>query len=254
MLLYILLFGPLVIGAIVALINSEGVNNTTEKAEAWTRKKQSNSATKKNWFTKFIINPVLWLIVKFSNWTDGFAKRGIKNGVRVALTLYLIIAWCYLIYLAVLAIIFIVITIAIIYVVFKVLINSDPDVKRGYDASQRIFGSVRRGKRVNPETGRIQEEGLIGWKDTDQRIDPDTGNLQEEGFIGWKDTGTRINQETGNIQREGFLGYEDSETRVNPETGIIQRKGFIGWEDTDERIDPNTGRHQKKGLLGWVDD
>jgi hypothetical protein len=227
-LVYVLLFGPLVIGAIVALLNSESVNNTTEKAEAWTRKTQSSTATKKNWFSRYVINPILWLVVKFSNWTDGFTQRGLKNGVRVAITLYLIIAWCYIIYAAVMAIIIVTISLVIIYVLFKVLVNSNPDVKRGYDMSQRIIGATGKGKRVNPETGRIQEEGFLGWKDTDKRIDPETGNVQEEGFVGWKDTGTRVDQETG----------------------TIQKKGLIGWDDTDERIDTETGKHQKKGLIG----
>lgn len=88
----LLLITPLVIGGIIAVINADEVNNATEKAEAWVRKTQTNLGTKKGWFSRYITNPVLWMIVKFSDWTDGFEHRGLKNGTRVTATLYLLAA------------------------------------------------------------------------------------------------------------------------------------------------------------------
>lgn len=79
---------PLLVGGIIAAVNSEDINNTTEKAEAWTRQTQSQVSKKKTLLNRYLINPVLFTIVFFSDWTDSFKHRGVKNGVRVAATLY----------------------------------------------------------------------------------------------------------------------------------------------------------------------
>jgi len=249
----IVLLAPILIGGVIAAVNAPSVNNTTEKAEAWARRTQKSVSVKTGWVYRYVVNPLLWMLVKFSDWTDSFTHHGLKNGVRVMATLYLILLWCFFIYAAFMIMLISAIAALVIYVFFKILINYNSDVKGGYDATRKILGSVGKGKRINPETGRVQEEGFLGWKDTDQRIDPETGKIQKEGMFGWNDSGTKVNQETGNIQKEGLLGYNDTETRINPDTGIIQKKGFLGWDDTDERIEQETGRRQKKGFLGWDD-
>jgi hypothetical protein len=249
----ILLLTPILIGGVIAVFNNEIVNKTTEKAEAWTRKTQSKISVRSGCFSRYISNPIFWIIVKFSDWTDGFTNQGVKNGTRVAATLYLITAWLYLLFFAFVVLATIAIGIFVLYIVFKVLINSDNDVKESFEKGRRIVGPVGSGKRINPETGVVQEKGIFGWNDTDQRIDPETGKVQKNGVFGWNDTDTRIDQESGNIQKDGFFGYNDTDTRVDPETGIIQKNGMFGWSDTDERIDPETGKHQKNGILGWSD-
>jgi len=251
---YLLLLSPLMIGGIIAAINSEDVNTTTEKAEAWTRRAQANVSTKRGWFSRYIANPVLWLIVQFCNWTDDFAHHGLKNGIRVAATIYLIGIWCYLLFVALVFILVIAFVILALYVVFSIMGSSDSSTSQSFEKGKRIIGPVGAGKRINQDTGRIEEKGFFGYTETDQRIDPETGKLQTQGFFGMNDTETRIDQETGNIQKNSFFGYNDTNTRINPESGIIQKNGFLGWEDTDERIDPKTGRHQKNGMFGWHDE
>jgi len=137
----ILLLTPILIGGVIAAINSEGVNATTEKAEAWTRRTQSITAQKSGWFSRYLANPILWLIVKFSDWTDGFTHQGIKNGTRVAATLYLIGIWIYLLFAAFMVILTLAIGALILYIVFKVLMNSDNSFKKGYETSQNLFGT-----------------------------------------------------------------------------------------------------------------
>lgn len=251
---YLLLASPLLIGGLVAAFNSEGINNSTEKAEAWTRKTQANISRKKNWFSSYIANPILWLIVKFSDWTDDFAHRGLKNGIRVTATIYLIGIWCYLLFAAIVFVVAIAVIILVLYVVFSVMGSSNSNTSQAFERGRRIVGPVGSGERINQNTGRIEKESFFGYNDTDRRIDPETGKVQKDGFFGWNDTETRIDQETGDIQKDSFWGYNETDTRIDPKTGIIQKNGFLGWEDTDERIDPETGRHQKEGLLGWQDE
>ena len=245
---------PLVIGVVVAALNSESVNEATEKAEAWARAKDARLDDTSGRLSRYVAKPLLRAIAKFSDWTDNFGNRGLKNGARVAGTLYLAIAWAYILLALVQIIIAIAVVALIVYVGFKILLNNSDDVRRGYEATRRVVGTAPPGHRVNPETGIIQEKGLIGWIDTEQRVDPETGRVQTKGLIGWMDTDTRIEQQSGRIQEKGLLGFQDTETRIDPDTGVIQKKGLLAWQDTDERIDPETGRHQKRGLMGWMDD
>jgi hypothetical protein len=250
---YILLCSPLLIGGLIAAFNSEEVNNSTEKVEAWTRRTQANVSIKKNWFSSYIANPVLWLIVKFSDWTDDFAHRGLKNGIRVAATTYLIGIWCYLIFAALVIVLAIAFGILVLYIIFSVMGSSDNTTSQSFERGRRIVGPVGKGERINQDTGRVEKDGFFGYSDTDRKIDPETGKIQKDGFFGMKDTETRIDQETGNFQKEGFFGYHDTDSRIDPETGIIQTKGVFGWVDTEERVNPETGKHQKNGVFGWSD-
>lgn len=244
---------PLLIGGIIAAVNFEAINNGTEKAEAWIRRMYNKVSAKKGWFASLILFPILWVLVKFSDWTDSFTHRGLKNGTRVTTTLYFIAAWCFLLYLAFIVVVVVLIAIAVIYLLFKILTGASSSSDSG-SGRDRIIAPTSSGQRVNPETGVVEEKGFFGWSSTNKRVDPETGKMQEKGIIGWDDTKTKIDQNTGNIQEKGIFGYNNTDTRVDPKTGVIQNKGVFGWNDTDERINPETGRHQKKGVFGWNDD
>lgn len=251
----ILIFiSPVLVGGIIAAINAESVNTATEKVELWVRRTNEKLSGKRNWLARFILNPVFWAIVQFSDWTDSFSHRGLKNGVRLAASLYLVGLWGFLLYVAFMFALIAAIGIGIVYILFKFLLSSNDELREGYERGRKILGASRPGTRIDPDTGVIQEEGYLGYTDTDTRIDPETGNIQKQGIFGWTDTDTKVDQETGNIQKKGLLGYNDTETRIDPDTGVIQKKGLLGWVDTEERINPETGKHQKKGMLGWVDD
>jgi uncharacterized membrane protein len=137
----ILLAAPIAIGGIIAALNSDSINNTTENAEAWARKTQSNISLKRGWFSRYIINPILWIIVKFCDWTDGFTHRGLKNGVRVAATLYLVAAWLFILYSVFMIAVILAVVVIVLYIISKVLINSDNDIKQGYEKGKSVFNS-----------------------------------------------------------------------------------------------------------------
>ena len=137
----VLLFSPLVIGGIISASNAEEVNATTEKAEAWIRRTQTKAAVKNGWFGRYIANPILWLIVRFSDWTDDFTHRGLKNGIRVAATLYLFALWCYILFVAFMFVVVLAVCAFILYIIFKVLINSNDDVKQGYEKGRNVFSA-----------------------------------------------------------------------------------------------------------------
>jgi hypothetical protein len=220
---------PLLIGGIIAAINSESVNDTTEKAESWTRQTQINVSARSSWFYQYIINPVLWIIVKFSDWTDSFTHRGLKNGVRVAATLYLIAAWCFLIYAAFMIAVFLIIGAVIIYIVFKVLVNSDDDVKQGYEKGRSVFNSNNQNRQVedNDHEGKtiIYSGGsftgeMVGYIENDKVYRGGVFSGTLVGYIKGNDiyrggdfTGTKIGYLKGNdVYRGGdftgeMIGY-----------------------------------------------
>ncbi len=97
----VVLLLPLIAGGTIAALNADSINETTEKIEAWFREKQQFFSGKTGKIYRFALNPLLFLIVKFSNWTDSFDNRGLKNGTRVTITLYLIGIWLLLVYFAI---------------------------------------------------------------------------------------------------------------------------------------------------------
>lgn len=252
---------PLLIGGIIAGINSNGVNDTTEKAESWTRRTQSNVSTKSSWFYRYLINPMLWLIVKFCDWTDSFAHRGLKNGVRVAATLYLIAAWCFLIYAALMIAVFLIIGAVMIYIIFKVLVNSNNDVKQGYEKGKSVFNSNNQnrqddvadytgliGKKIYSGTnwfneelkGRIDDEGNI-YKGTNWFNEEKIGRIDEDGNIL---EGTNFFNETkvGRIDEDGNL-HKGTNWFNEEKTGRIDEDGNI-------HKGTNWFNEEKKGRTG----
>ena len=239
-LIYLSLFAPLAIGIIISLVNSTGVNDCTEKFEAWVRKKQKRLSGRRNKFTRFVLNPILWMSVKFSDWTDGFAHRGIKNGVRIAATLYIIAAWLYILYIALMVVIMLIIAVAIIYVAFKFLINSDPDVRRGYDMVAGSSGSGNQVSKANI-TGMVGAKGKNIYSGTNWFNEELQGRVDKNGNI-YKGTNWLSEEKIGRIDEQGniFRGTnwlnEEKVGRIDGDGNILKGTNWFNEEKTG-RID-----------------
>lgn len=255
--IYILLWiSPLIIGGIIAAINSTGVNDSTENAESWARKMHAKVSQKTGWFYNLIINPVLWSIVKFCDWTDSFEHRGIKNGVRVAATLYLIAFWCLLLYLAFMVVVVVVIVGVILYVIFKVLLGSNEDVKQGYDKGRSVFKGSRsnqedvtanvglRGQKIYSGTnwfneelqGRVDEDGNI-YKGTNWFSEEKIGRIDKDGTI-YQGTGFFNEEKVGRIDEDGNLHKgtnwfnEEKTGRIDEDSNIHKGTNWFNEEKT----------------------
>lgn len=221
----LLLFSPLLIGGIIAIINSDEVNNTTENIEKWFRNAKSQVSLKRGWFNRFILNPILWSFVSFSDWTDDFAHRGLKNGIRVTLSLYLIIVWAYLLYAALSFAIMLTIIGVIFYILFRILINSSPDVKRGYDMGRGLF------KQSNQKVD--EEEITVGYRG--QKIYSGTNWLNEE-------LKGRVDDE-GNIYSGSNWFNEEKIGRIGNDGKIYKGTNLFN-EEVVGRIDENGNIHK----------
>jgi len=239
----ILLLTPLAIGGIIAAMNSESVNNTTEKAEAWTRKTQNYTSQKDGWFSRYLVNPVLWMIVKFSDWTDSFTHRGLKNGTRVAATLYLIAAVSYLLIALFLFMVALAIGALVLYIVFKVLINSNENVRSGYETGKSVFQNTSqrqdvadmvgiRGQKIYSGTnwfneelqGRVDEDGNL-YSGTNWFSEEKIGRIDEEGTI-YKGTNFLNEEKVGRIDVDGNI-HKGTNWFNEEKTGRIDEDGNI---------------------------
>lgn len=99
--IYILIaFTPLLLGGVIAVANNDSINNLTESIESGIRNRQQAVSQRGGWLYRFVLNPLLLILVKFSDFTDSFSHRGLKNGTRVVATSYFIAAWLYLMSIA----------------------------------------------------------------------------------------------------------------------------------------------------------
>jgi len=131
-------------------------------------------------------------------------------------------------------------------------------------------------KRVNPETGVVEEKHwLLGWQASEsadgyeERVNPDTGVHEEKHLGGWQASKNadgyeeRVNPDTGVHEEKHLGGWQASESadgyeeRVNPDTGVHEEKHLGGWQASEsadgyeERVNPDTGVHEEKHLGGW---
>jgi len=251
-----LLLIPLVIGGLIAAINANQVNDATEGAEARLRGWQQRASVRTGFFSRYVLNPLLWTIVKFCAWTDGFAHRGLKNGARVAATLYLIGLWLLLLYAAVMVVIAVVLLVVVIYIAAKVLSSSTGSTEVTHSRSrpaQDDEDDVRehvglRGKKVYGGTnwfneelkGRVDDDGNL-YKGTNWFNEEKIGRIDDEGNI-YKGTSWASEVKVGRIDKDGTL-YKGSNWFTEEKTGRIDEDGTI-------HKGTNWFNEEKKGRTG----
>ena len=252
------LITPLIIGGIIAAFNANSMNNTTERAEAWTRQTQIDFSKKDGWFYKFILNPVFLSVVKFSDWTDSFTHRGFKNGVRVAAALYLIIVWCIIFYAVFMIAVAIIIIGAILYIAVKFFANSNEDVKKGFEKGRSVFQNSKqnnesitkysgvRGQKIYSGTnwfnedlkGRVDEDGNI-YSGTNWLNEEKIGRIGEDGNI-YKGTNWLNEEKTGRVDSNGNL-HSGTNWFNEEKVGRIDKDGNI-HKGTNWFNEEKTGR------------
>lgn len=243
-LIKILLVAPLLIGGIIAIVNSDEVNNMTENIEKWLRNAKNNVSLKRAWFSRFILNPILWSFVTFSDWTDDFAHRGLKNGTRVTVSLYLIGVWAYILYAALSFAIMLTIVGVIFYILFKILINSNPDVKKGYDLGRGIFRQSN--KKVPEEEKMVGFRGQNIYSGTNWFNEELKGRVDDEGNI-YSGTNWFNEEKIGRIGNDGRI-YKGTNLFNEEVVGRIDEDGNI-HKGTNWFNEEKTGRIDNDGNI-----
>ena len=233
---------PLLIGAIIAVINQDAVNAFTEKIEQKIRNLRNRIAPKQGRMARFVLKPLLWIIVKLCDWTDSFAHRGLKNGVRVAVTLYILAFWLFLLYAALIVVVAILVIMLVVYILLKFLPGGETeDVSVSTSRSFRESAPVEddivanvglKGKKIYAGThwfneemkGRIDDRGNI-YKGTSWVNEEKVGRIDENGNI-YKGTGSFNEQKVGKIDDQGTI-YKGSNWFSEEKIGRIDEEGRI---------------------------
>lgn len=252
----LILLVPIFIGAIIAIINHNKINDITERIELWFRNSLANTKTKKGKFNKFIIYPIVWLIVKFSDWTDGFSHRGLKNGVRTSAILYLTISWFLLIIYSFAFLLMLAFSIAVIYFILKIIFNSDNSTSKTLVTETNTYNSQKQqntfetigthGKKIysgsnwfNEELkGRVDEEGNI-YSGTNFFNEEKIGRISDDGTI-FKGSNYFNEEKVGRINKDGSL-HKGSNWFNEEKTGRIDNNGNI-HKGTSWLNEEKTGR------------
>lgn len=236
----ILLIIPLLIGGLIAGMNSNGVNEATERGEAWARQRQKRASAASGWPSRYVLNPLLWAIVTFCDWTDGFEHRGFKNGARVAATLYLLGLWIFILYAAVILVVAVVVIVIIIYFLAAATSKGSDDTEtartrsrpeKDDDEEVRAHVGVR-GKKVYSGTnwfneelkGRVDDEGNL-YKGTNWFNEEKIGRIDDEGTI-YQGTSWMNEVKVGRIDEDGTL-YKGTNWFTEEKTGRIDEDGTI---------------------------
>jgi len=243
---------PAASGAIIAAINSNQINDTTERAEAWIRTRQQRTSASSGWFSRYIFNPLLWVIVKFCEWTDGFTHRGLKGGARVAATLYLIAVWLMVLYAAIFIAVALVIVAVVIYIAAKILSSSTDDSARSYTRGRTTDSSKEdavdypglKGKNIYAGTnwfneelkGRVDDEGNL-YKGTNWFNEEKIGRIDGDGNI-YEGTSWANETKVGRIDKDGTL-HKGTNWFNEEKTGRIDEDGNIhkgtNWFNEEKR-------------------
>jgi hypothetical protein len=238
----LLLLSPALVGAIIAALNSDAVNDATEKAEAWVRNKQKQVSSKPGRLYRYILNPILSIIVKFCDWTDNLSHRGLKNGIRVASTLYLLAACGFLLYLIIMLVAFAVVVLlvlaavgAVLYILSKVYGNSNEEVTY----SERKTESVDALKMVGSR-GKNLYSGS-GWLDEELK-----GRVDEDGNI-YSGTNWLTEKRIGRISKDGTI-YQGSSFIDEKIVGRVDKDGTI-HKGSDWFSEKTVGRIDKDGEI-----
>jgi len=161
---------PLVIGGLIAAVNSNQVNEATEKAEAWARVQKNRRSNGTGWFSGYVLYPFLWAVVGGCDLTNDFSHRGLKNGARVAGTLYLFSLWLFLLYVAFSVVVGLILFGVALYIVAKLL---------------SISGGTTSTTSTRPQRGSSQKTGLFSSYECDHcgSTEHATGNCPHSGIF-----------------------------------------------------------------------
>jgi hypothetical protein len=85
----ILLISPLIIGAVVAAVNSDAITNTLDKFRAWLSRKREDYSQRPSKVSQYFLSPSFSSLLKVTEWTDSVQHKGLQAGIRIAAYLYL---------------------------------------------------------------------------------------------------------------------------------------------------------------------
>jgi hypothetical protein len=247
-----LLFGPLIIGAMVVIANRGIFNEWIDSRRMTFQRWYDSAVLRSGKFAKFFMRPTTRASLWVWSLTDKISDEALRSGVRVSSVLYLWSAMIMLLAAAVYVIVGIVVTIAIIALVGWILsLGSDePEPRRSTSDHRTVLRAAgQSGKRIKQKTGWFSEDEF-GRVDADGRIYESTGTFSEE-HVGRVDEDGAVYQSTGLFSEEQTHRVDD-DGRIFKKTGMFS-EDEVGRITEDGRILRKTGLFSEEEV-GRVED
>jgi len=235
---YLILFSPLLIGLIIALINSPTVDNNVAKFEDWLSYRKQIITSDSGKLNRFLTRPFLWMALKIKELTNSIAHSGVKSGLRITSYIYLGGLFLYL-FVTFAIIIVIVVMIGVGFWIYDKLTSdssSSPKVFNKRPPSSRDENVVDyaglKGKKIYSGTnwfneelkGRVDKEGNI-YKGTSWINEEKIGRMDKDGNI-YQGTSFFNESKVGRIDKEGNI-YKGTSWINEEKTGRIDKDGKV---------------------------
>lgn len=215
----ILLISPLVIGAVIAAVNSDAIANTLDKFRAWLSRKREDYSQRPGKVSGYFLTPSFSSLLKVTEWTDKVQHKGLQTGIRITAYLYLFAIIVIVALAAAYIILLIAVAILMIWLILWLL-------------GHMLGGSEER-KVTQQRTPREQSffEGMIPFGSTEkEKLDA----LFGEKDLEIHDDGTIHKPPAGLTLREK-IGFMDEDGNIYDTRGFVNRTK-IGRIDEDGNI------------------
>lgn len=217
MLELVIFFSPIVIGAVIAIANSDAIENALEKFRAWLYRKREEYSQRPGKVSRYFLAPSFSSLLKIAEWSDNIQHKGLQAGIRVAAYPYLFA----IIVIVALVAAYIILLIAVVMLMISLFLWLLGHMLGGGEVRQ-----ISRGIRLPREAYIL--ESAIPFGSTEKE-------KPEELF---KEKDLEI-EDDGTIYKPGFIrekiGFIDENGKIYDTRGFASRRK-IGHIDEDGRV------------------
>ena len=235
---YFIFFLPIIIGAIIALINNPTVDNNVSKFEDWLSYQKQKITPYSSKINRFLTRPFLWLALKIKDWTNNINHAGVKSGLRVISYLYLGGLFLYL-FVTFAILIAIVVMIGIVFWIYDKFFSNSPSTSTLFNNKS----SNRQNKNAIDYAGLKDKKIYSGTNWFNEEL---KGRVDEKGNI-YKGTSWITEEKIGRIDNDGNI-YQGLSYLNEMKVGRIDNKGNI-QKGTNWFNEEKTGEIDKNGNI-----
>jgi hypothetical protein len=160
---------PVIFGGIVALLNCKLVGKYDDMCNNWLSRKKVNLATKEGKVSRFFFKPLVWSLLRISQWTESISHQGLRSGARFACYIYIVGVASFIAAVSISIVVLIVIALLMLWLVMLILGSGSMGDSNDSSTGESNEWSGGGDKKSDPETGEriIKQDGKTyrqtGW-------------------------------------------------------------------------------------------
>lgn len=213
---------PLIIGIVVAVINSSKIADFTDRFKNWLTDRKKRLDTRRGIIPRFIFKPLIFILLKVAEWTAEIKHDGIKAGTRIAAYIYIIEIFIFiLVVLGYILLVFLFIIIGLwifLWILGRILGGPKEEVRENiYVESVRKEPSFYESVFFFLTTEKEKLKNLFKVKHID---------VDKEGGI--------FSDDYSNILSKGKIGFVDEEGHIFDTRETLRKK--IGYIDSEGHV------------------